>query len=1128
MNSDSPPRGPAPACGCNSASHTAGWLRRVFLKLLGLGAGALACPRFHAMAGPFTRRDFDKLVPADKKLRPEWVKSLTARGERTMYRGAELDRIGMPIGGLCAGQLYLGGDGKLWHWDIFNRRFGTGPDHYAHPLKPASPLDQGFALRLTSGGQTRQRALERPHWGDLSFIGEYPIAYVEYRDADCPASVSLEAFSPFIPLNADDSSLPATVLEFTVKNHGSAELEVELAGWLENAVCLYSSQRRHGLRRNRLVQVGQVVGQASGLPVGQASRLPGEPQAVGPASRLPRRGEAPAEPSAPQGMSDGRGFLFLECSAEDAPASALASRPDIVFEDFEGETYANWTVTGTAFGAGPVEISKIPAYQGDVGGQGKRVVNSHASAPGRSVQEKDAATGTLTSRPFAIERNYLTFLIGGGAHQAKTCMNLLVEDQVVLSATGQDNNQMRPQSWDVRRWAGKTATLRIVDAEQGSWGNIGVDDIIFSDRPREPLGPLVQEADFGTLGLALLDPQPGDFGSTALAPQVVGQASPLPPEPPAPNTNAAETPAPLPRSEPALKPFGQKLIGSLTRKMKLAPGASAKAAFVLTWHMPNLKLNRLPPGRYYATRFDSALAVAQYVCRHFARLSRQTRLWHDTWYEASLPYWFLDRTFLNTSILATSTCHRFADGRFYGWEGVGCCEGTCGHVWQYAQALARLFPDLERLTREKVDFGLALQPDGAIHFRGEFNDFPAIDAQAGTILRALREHQMSADNAFLNRNWRGIKQATAWLIAKDGNGDGLIESNQHNTLDTDWHGPVAWLSGLYLAALLAAETMALELGDNDFAAQCRAIFEVGQKNLVTQLFEGEYFLNKPDPKHLEAINSGSGCEIDQVFGQSWAFQVGLPRVLPARQTLSALRSLWRYNFTPDVGPYRQAYKPGRWYAMPGEAGLLMCTFPRSDWDYAQAKGKGPDWAAGYFNECMNGFEYEVAGHMIWEGLLTEGLAVARAVHDRYHASRRNPWNEIECGDHYARSMASYGVFLAACGFEYHGPKGHLGFAPRLAPGNFQCAFTAAQGWGTYWQKCGPQSAEYGVSLKWGRLRLRTLALALPARFHPATARAEVDGRTAESKHSLTGNRLTVTFADTVELRANQELKLAVQ
>ena len=226
--------------------------------------------------------------------------------------------------------------------------------------------------------------------------------------------------------------------------------------------------------------------------------------------------------------------------------------------------------------------------------------------------------------------------------------------------------------------------------------------------------------------------------------------------------------------------------------------------FLVTWHFPNLRMDKLPPGRFYAKRFASALDVADYVSRNYRRLSRETRLWHDTWYDSTLPYWFLDRTFLNTSILATSTCFRFGDGRFYGWEGVGCCAGTCGHVWQYAQAMARLFPELERDTRERVDFGLALKPDGAICFRGEFNNIPAVDGQAGTILRALREHQMSADAAWLKRNWPGIKKATEWLIAKDGDGDGLIAGNQHNTLDTDWFGPVAWLSGLYLAALLAA------------------------------------------------------------------------------------------------------------------------------------------------------------------------------------------------------------------------------------------------------------------------------------------------------------------------------------
>ena len=468
------------------------------------------------------------------------------------------------------------------------------------------------------------------------------------------------------------------------------------------------------------------------------------------------------------------------------PSDATPQRPDIVFEDFEGESYANWSVTGTAFGAGPVEMSKIPAYQGDVRGKGKRVANSHASAPGGSVEEKDAATGKLVSRPFSIERNYITFLIGGGAHKDQTCVNLTVDDKVVLTATGFDENAMRPLSWDVRKWTGRTGRLQIVDNATGAWGNIGVDDILFSDKPRLPVGPLREQADFGTMGLALLDPQRADRGCTAL---------------PADAASAGVFKAAGASTGPAKKAFGEKLVGSLARKFKLKPGESATAVFVLAWHLPNLRMDRLPPGRHYAARFDSALGVARYVQQHFARLSDETRLWHDTWYDGSLPWWFLDRTFLNTSILATSTCYRFGDGRFYGWEGVGCCEGTCGHVWQYAHAVARLFPDLERMTREKVDFGLALQPDGAIHFRGEFNNIPAIDAQAGTILRALREHQMSADSGFLKRNWPRIRKAVEWLIAKDDNGDGLIEGNQHNTLDTDWFGPVAWLSGLYLAAL---------------------------------------------------------------------------------------------------------------------------------------------------------------------------------------------------------------------------------------------------------------------------------------------------------------------------------------
>ncbi len=177
-----------------------------------------------------------------------------------------------------------------------------------------------------------------------------------------------------------------------------------------------------------------------------------------------------------------------------------------------------------------------------------------------------------------------------------------------------------------------------------------------------------------------------------------------------------------------------------------------------------------------------------------------------------------------------------------------------------------------------------------------------------------------------------------------------------------------------------------------------------------------------------------------------------------------------------------------------------------------------------FNECMNGFEYQAAGHMIWEGLVQEGLAITRAVHDRYHASRRNPWNEIECGDHYARSMASYGVYLAACGFEYHGPKGHIGFAPRLSPRAFKAAFTSAEGWGTFMQQREGGQLTAALHVKHGTLRVKTIALATDRA--PASVRVRVAGRTLRAAHAFTAGRLTITLASDTRLAVGQRLELS--
>lgn len=879
--------------------------RRAFLKVGGLGSAMLLCSRLPTWAqspnNPFP-------VPEDKQLSEAWVHSLFERGEPEVSTGSDLAYIGMPVGGICAGHVHLGGDGKLWHWDIFNVIYcsGSNGDRYVKPPLPASPLEQGFALKILRDGKTETFVLDKTGFPDIRFRGEYPIGRVEYSGKSIPVAVSLEAFSPFIPLNEDDSGLPATLLNYTVKNVSDRPLEATLSGWLQNAVAI---QIPHGdrTRRNRVIA--------------------------------------------------GQGFTFLECYAVKPDTSA--ARADVPVED-----------------------------------------------------------------------------------------------------------------WNT----------------------------------------LEQRHDFGTMGLAL-------YGAPAEIAEAEVKRKDLPNSSPASPSSSASL------------PDDSALIGLLGRKLALAPGASATVTFAVTWHFPNLVVDAKMEdrGRWYANKFHSANAVAHYLGDNLQPLSTQTRLWRDTWYDSSLPYWFLDRTFLNTGILASSTAYRFSTGRFYGWEGIGSCAGTCTHVWHYAHAPARLFPALERAARELNDYNpkVGFHQDGAIAFRGEFNRIPAMDGQAGCILRAYREHQMSPDDRFLKRIWPRVKQSIEYLMKRDRDGDGLLDGGQHNTLDTDWYGEIAWLSGLYAASLLAGEQMALETGDGEFAAACRNAFTKAQAKLPS-LFDGEYFINRVDPAKADTINSGTGCEIDQVFGQSWAYQVGLAdRIFAPDQTQKALQSLWKYNFTPDVGPYRALNKPGRWYAVAGEAGLLMCTFPRPGWDYKKSSGKGPDWAAGYFNECMNGFEYQVAGHMIWEGLLQEGLAVTRAVHDRYHPSKRNPWMEIECGDYYARSMASYGVFLAVCGYEYHGPKGALGFAPKLKPEDFKAPFTTAEGWGSFSQQYRGAGISAQLTLKWGILKLKSFALERPVAAASASVKVTLEGTAIPATATQKNRRIILTFSEAVSLKANQTLKIEV-
>jgi len=274
--------------------------------------------------------------------------------------------------------------------------------------------------------------------------------------------------------------------------------------------------------------------------------------------------------------------------------------------------------------------------------------------------------------------------------------------------------------------------------------------------------------------------------------------------------------------------------------------------------------------------------------------------------------------------------------------------------------------------------------------------------------------------------------------------------------------------------------MADAVQDGPYAQSLRAIAERGRTGVETGLFNGEYFIQKPDPAHPNTAGTFGGCPIEQLMGQNWAYEVGLGDIVDRQKALTALNAMWKYDYTTDVGPYRAVFKKGRSLADPGEGGLILCTFPQGG-DETVTKT-----SAGFY------------------------------------------WNECECGSHYSRSMASYGVFVAACGFEYDGPQSSMTFAPRVGPENFRAAFTAAEGWGIFAQSYEGTGLRATVTLRYGTLRLKTLNLNLPAGSQARRVVVLANGKDLAASLIGFGDRVQITFPSELVLVAGEAVHITIQ
>ena len=127
----------------------------------------------------------------------------------------------------------------------------------------------------------------------------------------------------------------------------------------------------------------------------------------------------------------------------------------------------------------------------------------------------------------------------------------------------------------------------------------------------------------------------------------------------------------------------------------------------------------------------------------------------------------------------------------------------------------------------------------------------------------------------------------------------------------------------------------------------------------------------------------------------------------------------------------------RVFSINDEAGVLTCSYPRHE----------PEVPLSFAAETMSGFEYQVACHMVQEGMMSEGLEIVSAIRKRHDGEKRNPWNEFECGSNYARSMASYALLPALSGFKFDMTKGVIGFDPKQDLQSHQYFWSINEGWG---------------------------------------------------------------------------------
>lgn len=930
------------------------------------------------------------------------------RSYNGIYTNDYLNQVAFPIGGIGAGMFCLEGTGAISHVSLENH-----PDMTNEPYAFAALYVEGYryGAKVLEGQVPKwkifnapESALGRgdktyglPRFRKTTFHARFPFGFVNLSDPEFPIEVRISGWSPFIPTDADNSSLPCGALEYEFTNTTSSE---------KKTIFSFNS-------KNFIDVKGQIHDVKNGFILGKKESSKGLAIFVDNESSTVdycwfRGGWFDSQTILWNNISQGH-IVQNNPINESSPGASIYV--PLVLQPGEKKTirvHFCWYLpdsdlsigfpqkTGAAFETG-LSKGTAPHQQQVSGFAGTKLLNSFD-------RDGDGLIGILQSDTLPITRKYMKLLVGGGILSEHIGVNLMVDGKIIKKAGGNRSEALQEICWDLSDYIGKQANLKVVDLDINPWGHILLDQIILTDNASEDIYHPSRSA-------IVIE----DFEGFALK-----KWNKI-------NTDSIE-----------------KTLFPSHAKSTYVPWYSSRFSDirdVVAFWTDNYEILKQNSSLFRDTFYDSTLPpeVIEAVAANLTILKsptvlRQTdgRFWawegcQDQWgscpgscthvwnYAQALPHLFpsLERSLRQTEFQVA--------------------QNNEGH------------------QTFRVNMPISTPP----------HDFhAAADGQLGGIMKVYREWRISGDTEWMKRLYPLVKTSLDYCIRTwDPDSKGYLYKPHHNTYDIEFWGADGMCNSFYIGALNALVQMGNFLGKD--VKKYKLLMDKGKKFMETQLYNGEYFIQRitsddwvnTSPEQIMSYGGayseearklflkegpkyqyGTGCLSDGILGMWISSVCGLNEVIDSKKVQSHLQSVYKYNFRNNLVTHFNTQRPT--YGLGDEGGLLLCSWP---------KGGMPALPFVYSNEVWTGIEYQVASHLMMKGEVQKGLDIVRKCRDRYDGRTRNPFDEFECGHWYARALSSYGLLQGLTGIRYDAIDKVLYIQSKI--GDFRCFISTNTGFG---------------------------------------------------------------------------------